>query len=452
MILKNTLNKGMLLLLVVTTTLVFVACKKEVETVILPELRGLTLSEAELVTNGLVVLHPVDVPSHQFLPGYVLGYKDHAVGDTVSASQQIDVEVVAPPLNAFSHDSRIEYVAKIADTSGPNSPNFDLLMDAGIGGTDLGIPVEYHDQMVLLYGDSFSGIGSHSGFWFSNFMALSDNFDLSEGLMMSSIVTNPAGFAMPFAQGAHAQNLWDHESTNPNREVTKIPTGGITIGDAFYVFYMSVRFWELPGNWFVNYNQVLKSTDGLKAFTPVPSLVWHEEEAPNFGQIMPITHPEEPGIIYLFATPGGRFGGAVLARVAEADFENRDAYEYLVAPDTWVLGHAGLTQLLENPYHVIEAPVAEISVMFNPYLNQWMALYMETVHMQTSKTIIMKTADHIEGPYTDKIIVMEDGGVPNFYGGFVHPRYTTFDGKKFYIQISRWLPIYQTELFEVVLN
>ncbi|TVP94182.1 MAG: DUF4185 domain-containing protein [Acholeplasmatales bacterium] len=448
----RTLRKSMLLILAITTVLVVAACKKEVETVILPDVRGLSLSEAETRTEGLVVLRSVDVPSHKYLPGYVLGYAIHEPGDTVDQGQRIDVAVVARPLHAFSHDSRVDYVAKIADTSGPNSPNFDLLIDAGIGGTDLGIPVEYKGQMVLLYGDSFSGIGSHSGFWFSNFMALSNNFDLSEGLIMSSVVTNPAGFALPFAQGAHAQNLWDHESTNPNREVTKIPTGGVTIGDAFYVFYMSVRFWELPGNWFVNYNQVLKSIDGLKTFTPVESLIWLEDEAPNFGQIMPVNHPEEPGMIYLFATPGGRFGGAVLGRVQAANFENRDAYEYLVAPDTWVKGSVGLEQLLENPYHVIDAPVAEISVMFNPYLNQWMALYMETVHMQTSKTIIMKTADQIEGPYTDKVIIMDDDGVPNFYGGFVHPRYTTFDGKKFYIQISRWLPIYQTELFEVVLN
>ena len=60
------------------------------------------------------------------------------------------------------------------------------------------------------------------------------------------------------------KNLYFIETDNfklIEKEVTKIPTGAITIGDTVYLFYMSVRYWGANAGWLVTYNQCLKSRD-----------------------------------------------------------------------------------------------------------------------------------------------------------------------------------------------
>lgn len=424
------------------------ACESEVEPdlVTMPDVAGLSISEARLVIDGRFRIQEIITATNVHLPGRIVGYQGHEAGDMIERNSRVTVLVAEPPVGSYSLSNDILYVYDVGFVTGPNSPNFDMLMDAGIGGTDLGMPVRFGDEMILLYGDAFSGVGSHSGFWFSNFMARSNDFTLHDGLTFSSIVTNASGMARPFAQGAHNRNVSDEESTNPNREVTKIPTGGIAIGDDFYIFYMSVRYWGLPGQWLVTYNQVLKSSDNLASFQPVESLRWHEDEAPNFGQIFAVEDPEDDDILYILGIPGGRLGGTTLARVQKATFEDRDTYEYYLGNDTWLAGDAGLAALKANPHYIIQPPCSEMSVMYNPYLGKWMAVYLRYPDM------VMVTADTITGPFTNRQTITNASLNPGLYGGLIHADYSDFDGQKFYMQISLWLPIYQVKLVEVVLK
>lgn len=407
----------------------------------------MSITEAKLTINGEFLLNENHIHSNIYIPNTIISYgKDMKPGDKVSKNSRVDVNVSKAPLGSFSLSNEIEYVYEIADVTGPLSPNFNVLSSAGIGGTDLGIPVQRGNQMLLLYGDSFSNVGSHNGFWFSNFIATSSNFDLSNGLIIDSIVTTQNGVALPFKQGNHFRNVSDEESNNPQREVTKIPTGGITIGDTTYVFYMSVRYWGAPGSWLVTYNRALKSTGDLTVWTEVDSLVWYETEAPNFGQINPFENPDDPDRIYFMGIPGGRTGGAVMFRVDKDSFENRDAYEYFMGNGLWVQGNEGLNAIHQQPYHVIQGPVSELSVFFNTYLNKWITVYLR------GSQIIMLSANHIEGPWGNPIPLVSQTQYSGLYGGFIHPAYTSFDGRKFYIQVSLWLPKYQTILLEVLLK
>lgn len=408
---------------------------------------GLPLSEARLIVDGEYLLNKVNYPTNEYLPGTVISYGAGIhVGDMVEEGSQVDVLVAGNPENSKSLSSMVEYASEIGYITGPNSLNFDLLQEAGIGGGDLGIPVQVGDEMILLYGDTFSGVGSMTGLWFSNFMARSIDYTLYDGLTFSSIVTNSSGMALPFMQGLHNQNQSDTESSDMTREVTKIPTGGITIGDNVYIFYMSVRYWGVSSEWLVTYNQVVKaSVDDLTHFEEVEGLVWNETEAPNFGQIYPIEDPYSD-YIYLFSIPGGRSGGTVLSRVLKANFENRDEYEYYTAKNTWVKGDLGLASLKNNPYYIISPACSELSVMYNQYLNKWMIVYLR------SGAIVFQTADTPVSDWSSPEQIISVSDYPGLYGGFVHSKYTAYDGKKFYMVISRWLPIYQTELIEVVLK
>lgn len=440
------MKKLLFIILMILTILPAAACQGGAgETVPAPDIIGMEVSDAKMMIAGDFSLNEVEVPSHEYLPGTVISYgADIEVGDPVETGATVDVNVSAQPENAYSYSDEVWYVSAVDYVTGPESPNEDILMDAGVGGTDLGIPVEYEGDMLLLYGDTFSGVGSHSGLWFSNFIARSEDFTLHDGLEFSSVVTNDSGMAKPFYQGLHNLNQSDEEADNPDREVTKIPTGGVTIDGTLYIFFMSVRYWGAAGEWLVNYNQVVKSTD-LDTFTPMESLTWTEEEAPNFGQIYPVKDPHSD-YVYLMSTPGGRSGGTVLSRVLESDIEDRSQYEYLIAEDTWVKGADGLAALRNDPYFILNPPCAEMGAMYNDYLEKWVAVYMK------GGEIIMRTADSLEGPWSSSETLIRGSDYFGLYGGFPHRLYTDFDGQKFYLQVSRWLPIYQTQLFEVVLD
>lgn len=436
-----------LILLILSAIVMMTSCQDKPEMVPAVDIIGYTMNEARETIESAYLINGVDTPTNAYLPGTIIGYADEIEpGDDVEKNATVDVLLASPPEGSFSLSDRIQYAYEVGFITGPESINFDLLQEAGVGGTDLGIPVETTDGMMLLYGDTFSGVGSHSGFWFSNFIAESTDTDLYDGLQFDSVVTTQNGTVKPFMQGLHHRNESDEESLNPDREVTKIPTGGITIDDTTYIFYMSVRYWGVAGAWLVSYNQVIKSTDGLQTWTNVEGLRWNEDEAYNFGQIFAVRGQDDPEMIYLFAIPGGRQGGTVLARVHEDDFENRDAYDYYTGHDTWTQGDAGLVSLDQNPYYVIQPSCSEMSVMYNDYLGKWMAVYLK------GSRIIYQTADHITGPYSDTEAIVSSGQYPGLYGGFVHRTYTDYDGQKFYIQLSQWLPVYQTILIEVVLE
>ncbi len=441
------MKRLILLTIMILLSLFTFSCQNDREMVVAVDVQGMTMNEARITINSAYLINAVESATNVYLPGTIIGYDDNIkAGDEVEKDSLVDVLVAAAPLESFSLSPTIDYVYDIGFLTGPESINFDVLQDAGIGGTDLGIPVETNDGMMLLYGDSFSGIGSHSGFWFSNFIATSTDQVLHDGLTFDGVVTTDNGTAKPFMQGLHQRNESDEESLNPDREVTKIPTGGITIGETTYIFYMSVRYWGVGGSWLVSYNQVIKSTDNLKTWTNVEGLRWDDDEAYNFGQIYAVRGVLDPEMIYLFAIPGGRQGGTVLARVHEDEFENRGAYEYLTGEDTWITGNPGLETLNQNPYYVIQPSCSELSIMYNAYLGKWMAVYLKGAQ------IIYQTSDQITGPYSNTQTILTSSQYGGLYGGFIHPNYTDFNGQKFYLQLSLWVPVYQTKLIEVVLK
>ena len=316
-----------------------------------------------------------------------------------------------------------------------------MLTNAGVYGTDLGIPVNLGDQMMYLFGDTFSG-DNMTGFWNSNFMALSTDETLYDGLTFSGLVTRSTGIVKPFAQGLHNSGNEDPLATT---EVTKIPTGGIVIGNYVYIFYMSVRYWGFAGQWLVSYNQVVKAAkNDLTNFVEVDGLRWTESESPNFGQIYPVNDPNSD-YIYLISIPGGRFGGMMLSRVLESEFENKNDYEYYVAEDTWIQGQLGLSALKDSPHYLLAPTVSEPSIVFNSYLNQWVTTFLR------GSNIVMLTADDITGPWSDPIIITNSTHHPGLYGGFLHQAMMTENGRKMYMIISEWGP-YQSLMLEILLK
>ena len=377
-----------------------------------------------------------------------------------------------------------------------------------VGGTDLGFPVynSRNDTMYYAFGDTFGDPGQTTS-WRSNTLAMSRDFDFSDGIAIEDYYKGPTGAAKAVIDGYH--NL------SAGYEATKIPTGGIEVGGTMYLFYMSIRQWD---GWIVNYNGAVKSeddgktwqrvydmtwpvTDGVKevganvgvtdpsryesgpyAFTPQtiaedtlrlanqtvdqrdrdPSesdyVTLEGRAAPNFGQIFPIDGKD--GYIYILGIPGGRAMGVKLGRVRPENIEKFDEYEYYTGKDQsgapqFVEGKEGLAAVWEKDAGlVIEAPCGEISFAYNAYLKKWVSV--NSIDGQ-NKGLTMRTADALWGEWSEpyKICDSDDfqpiaEGVS--YGGQIHEKLSEENGKIFYVVVSQWMPTYNSCLIKVELQ
>lgn len=426
--------------------LALLSCNESVKDyVTLPDLYNLSLKEARLEVGTSFLFEVNEVPTSELIEGKILSFGNNLKpGDKIEKGSRVKVNVAKRSDTSINVDNGlVNYINRIDYVTGPNSVNGEELLNAGAKGTDLGIPFSLPDgKMMLLYGDTFSS-DNMKGYWNSNFMAITSDITLYDGLSFDSLVTNDMGMVKPFAQGAHQGGDEDNRSV----EVTKIPTGGISIGDDVYIFYMSIRYWGVGGSWNVNYNQVLKASNkDYTEFSEVNGLRWNDNELFYAGQIYPFENPQDSSRIYFTSIPGGRNDGAVMFRVDKEKFEDRNEYEYLVDSSTWVKGNEGMAMLNSSPYYVFSPGVAEPSLMYSSYLNKWVYSTLRGTN------IVFATSSNVEGPYNDIYQVATSSDFPGLYGGFIHSSFTDSDGQRIYIQLSQWTPIYNTSLVEVVLK
>ena len=434
-LLGKNMKKIITYLLIFLCILTIVGCSKE--TVSLIDTTGLSYEEIVEHYGSDLVVNKVTVPTNEFLPGTVIGYEDKQVNELVKKESAINILVADMPEDAVSFDENVLYVSRIDQLTGKDSVNnADILIDSGIMGTDLGFSFDYKGQTVFLFGDTFGG-ENRQGMWYSNFVAISDDKEYHDGIAFSEVVSRPNGMALPFAQGAHQ----DGNETDNSVEVTKIPTGAVTIGDTAYLFYMSVRYWGASGKWNINYNQCLKSTD-LYTWEEVDGLRWTEELAFNFGQIYPMDDPNSD-YVYIYGIPGGRFGRMVCGRVLRTEIEDFEKYEYQVDDNVWVKGTEGLKQLKENPYYLTEDRAAEPCICYNPYLGKYMFL-------NSVSGVWMYTGDTPYQKFTERVKLME-GNYASIYGPATSTNLLVDDGKAFYLVGSNW-GIYNVILFKIVLK
>ncbi len=340
-------------------------------------------------------------------------------------------------------DEKISYLNNLGFVTGRNSNNKDLFKKRNIGSTDLGICVDNNENILYLYGDTFSGIDCNKGEWNSNFLAISSNKEFSRNITFLDIISLPNGSVKPIIQGQHDKNEEINLDLTKNREVTKIPTGGIRINNDVYIFYMSVYYWGKPGEWFVRNNQCLKSNAyDLFNFEQVKNLNFDNSINKQFGQIYPFKNPFDSENIYFLALPGGRFGNTVLLRVRKENFENKNHYEILTLNKSFK--KISNTKINEYFYIVNGNNSSEQSIVYNNYLKKWV------ISNLCNDGIYLYTSDDLFAEFKKDIKVLNFATFPLLYGGFIHPKMIDRNGKRMYMQVSQWSPIYNTSLFEIV--
>ena len=307
-----------------------------------------------------------------------------------------------------------------------------------VGGTDLGIPVVMGNKLFLFIGDTFSGTATENmkDGWRSNVAAIVNDYaklDLNSALRFDSMISDASGSARELISSKKIDN----------DEMTCIPTGGFSLNETLFLSYMSVRHWGDDGVWTVNYNSFVQSSDGGATWTRINSMTWTD------GRFQQIACALQGDTIYMVGIPGGRNGNASLMKVSVSTFTDKSTYQYYTGRNTdgsanWQTGDAGLTNaayLFDGlPGNAAQAYVGEPSLMYSDYLGQWLMTYL------SGSKIVIRSAANVWGPWSSAYtIVSQKANFPDtsgIYGGFISPAMSSEGGKKLYMTISFWDPIY----------
>ncbi|PPK70355.1 DUF4185 domain-containing protein [Actinokineospora auranticolor] len=292
----------------------------------------------------------------------------------------------------------------------------------GVHGTDLGIMWDDdRGRTLVAFGDTYgegwcgNGAGPREADWRYNFLAFADDRDLATGLRLSSVVTRPDG---------HARQILDRGSSR--REETVIPCSGVSIDGKHYLQYMSVRGWEGPVGWWTNYGGIAVSHDGGYTWDKPADARWvNRRRHDNPFQLGAFAR--EGDYLYLLGVPNGRWGDACLARVAPTDVLNRRAYEY------WT----GATWYPRDEFRavpVMRGPIGELSVLYSVYFGRWLAVHLN----ETLAALVLRTAEHLTGPWSEPVVLVSGKDYPALYGGFLHP--ASADGPDIHYTMSQWGP------------
>ena len=328
------------------------------------------------------------------------------------------------------HDLSGAVVTKVAQITGENSPN-RTQSRFGVWGTDLGSFTVLDGKTYLFGGDTFAD--DKNGNWRSNVLFIIEDDDPSDGLTITGAITNAAGTARELLT---SQKL-------DGSEMTVIPTNLFAANGKLYCIYMSVRHWGGPGEWFCRCSGLAVSEDKGQSWQKLRNVKW-----PGTSGFIQTANAQVGDTMYFWGIPGGRFGGVSLMKAPVAQLEDMDAYAYYVGLDErgaprWQQGEEGIA----NAALVLDAPVGELSVIYNEHLGNFMMTYLH----QPSQQIMLRELITPWGPFGDEVVLARGTEYPALYGPFMHPDYVEQGGKCVYFTMSQYFPIYNIMWMRVVL-
>jgi len=380
----------------------------------------------------------------------------------------IDMRRLNDPENQY-HFAGIQDVRYICTLTGEYSQN-RTFSNFAVGGVDIGQIVDCGDFVLFMFGDTDIEQTGQSGFgtyWRSNTVAYSYDFDYSDGIDLDGFYVNGE------ESGEYAGNAYELLTSDHGRlrDQSKIPNGGVMIGDTIYATYFSVYHWSDDGTgiWTCNYGGLAKSTDYGRSFEILSDLRWpastgsdgyypgnngelFPKPSQGYSQLCPVLDGEW---VYFFGVPGGRAGDIKIMRVKAEDIENFAAYEYMVGRDENGKGifERGYDAMMSD-FVAIEGGAGGISVAYNEYLEEWVMVYVAPSRADQGGLvggIVMRSAKTLDSVWSGEALVTSNA----FWGGFYEPsissRYMTEGGRKMMIVVSRF-DMYNTMLIEVELR
>lgn len=298
-----------------------------------------------------------------------------------------------------------------------------------VTGADLGIMWDNgQGQILTAFGDTFgnwTGPGGGGSDWRSNVLLRSSDKDLSDGMSFDSAVTGPNGEAAELIPSKKQNGV----------EMTTIPTAGISVGTRQYMAYMSVKEWGPAGQWWTNYSRIAYSDDNGATWNSTDGPTWEntatastwDDPTGTQDPFQMVAFAKRDGYVYMFGTPNGRLGAVSVARVAQNDMLDKNAWRYWDGK-AWSAGPDTIAAPIVAPMN------SELSVQYNAYTGKWL---MVTLDGKAEGTMLLRTADNPEGPWSEGQGIANAQDYPGLYGGFIHP---WSSGPDLYIAMSQWDP------------
>ncbi|OBG06585.1 DUF4185 domain-containing protein [Mycolicibacter sinensis] len=345
---------------------------------------------------------------------------------------------------AGSQTSLVEWM------TGPNSPN-QTLQRFGISGTDLGIPWDNGDpanrQVLYAFGDTFGYCRIQGKQWRQNVLFRSPDNNLADGITVGPGAVGNKYSGSPLRQANFSKQILPAVRLARHQE-GMIPTAAIGIAGSQYMNFMSIKQWGRDGEWSTNYSAIAVSNDNGETWGVYPGTVrsTSPENVPR-ARFVPGNENFQmgaflrggDGYLYSYGTPSGRGGSAYLSRVPERAIPDVAQYQYWNGDSgSWVPNNPAAA----TP--VIPGPVGEMSVQYNTYLRQYLALY-----GNGGNDVVARTAPAPQGPWSAEQTLIPTGQIPGgIYAPYMHPWST---GKEVYFTLSLW-NAYDVMLMRTVLG
>ncbi|MHA1130845.1 MAG: DUF4185 domain-containing protein [Candidatus Helarchaeota archaeon] len=313
-------------------------------------------------------------------------------------------------------------------------------------GTDLGIITKYQGEFRYIFGDTFGNefttMEEMDPFkdyaWRSQTMAISNDTDPSNGIMLNDWIKNPLS-------GNATELFPSQKNTSYTGELIAIPTTAVVIDEDFYIYYMSIMNWGYDGHsWICNNASIAYSSDG-EHFFKMNNVSW-----PGNSNCIQFAFVQDnrsflSNEIYFLTVPGNRNNGAYLVKVNKTQILNQSAYQYLSLIDE---NNTPIWSYNMNAALCIIPPkVGELSVMWNEYLEKYIVIYTDIAH----SGIACRTAEKLWGPWSQPYLIAHARDYPGLYGAFMHPELVENNGKKIYFILSLW-QVYNTFVIRVDLT
>ncbi|RYE13958.1 MAG: DUF4185 domain-containing protein [Sphingobacteriales bacterium] len=320
-------------------------------------------------------------------------------------------------------------VKGISRVTGKTQPSGDSYINPNqtdvkydVGGTDLGIMWDAGNGFTgLVFGDTFgrdwvytTAGGANGSNWRSNVVGMSSDLNLDNGLTISAMRTDQNGAAKEVIPSPH--------NTSGNGSLTSIPTAAVRVDNTDYIHYMDIRQWGPPGIWTTNLSGVYYSSNNWE--TSTKSAVSFAANS-NFAQA---AYAKKDGYIYMIGTPAGRNGSAYLARFLQNNILLQTEYEYWNGTSGWVKNNEA------SATPIFDAPVAEISLVYNTHFNRWILTYLHG----TRYALVMRSAENITGTWGPARTLVTGSAIPGLYGGYIHPLKN--NSTDLYFLLSVWQP------------
>jgi hypothetical protein len=342
----------------------------------------------------------------------------------------------APPIAASPAGTSI-----VGWVTGPDSPNQTIQRFAVVG-TDLGIMWDNGDpadhQVLMAFGDTNGYCQIPGKQWRYNVLFRSQDGALSKTVAVpDGVVGNKYSGSPVWREGISKQVI--NTIGQAPEETGIIPTSGIAVAGHQYLNFMSIRSWDSPGSWSTNFSAIAMSSDNGETWGVYPGTIRTPGAGNENFQMGAFLKPG-PGdpYIYTYGTPSGRSGSAYVARVSPGFIPDLTKYEYWNADQgTWIPDNPAAA----TP--VMPGQVGEMSVQYNTYLRQYLAMY-----GNGANDIVMRTAPTPQGPWGPEQVVVPQMQIPGgVYAPFLHPWST---GKELYYNLSLW-SAYNVMLMHTVL-